>query len=122
MRFTIFAAAMLVSMGTAHAAVVGSAPAFSGGQAVAVCYYSNLSNTPINFSESLVLGEPGTALPEASETCAGPILGRCRTVANIGTGTGAVWCRAVVNDKKNIRGRLEIRNASGVTLTSEEAR
>jgi hypothetical protein len=42
-------------------------------------------------------------------------------VANVPS-NAAVWCRAVVDSKKNLRGRLEIRNGSGVTLTSQESR
>jgi hypothetical protein len=116
------AAAMFVAMGaSAHADVIGSAPAFASGQTVAVCYYANLGNTNVTFTDSSIYVEPDTQLAEVSEFCSGPLpFGRCRTVANVPA--GAVWCRAVVDSKKNIRGRLELRNAAGATLTSESVR
>jgi hypothetical protein len=123
MRLPVIAAAMVVAMGaTAHADVIGSAPAFASGQTVAVCYYSNIGTAAVNFTDSVIIAEPGVVLPEASEFCGGSIgPGRCRTVANV-PGNAAVWCRAVVDNKRNLRGRLEIRNASNVTLTAQEAR
>lgn len=131
MRSTIAAAVIFAAMGAAaQAEVIGSAPAFGGPtQAVAVCYYSNLGNGPINFSSSRIYAEssqasaPGVVLAPVSQTCGGT-LGKarsCQTVANL-QANKSVWCRAVVDKKANLRGRLEIKNSSGVVLTSEEAR
>jgi hypothetical protein len=117
-------AALFIAMGaTAYAADVGSAPSFSAGQTVAVCFYSNIGTAAINVSSSSIFAEPGGTLSEVSETCGGTLSGlaRCRTVANVPS-NAAVWCRAVVDNKKNLRGRLEIRNGSGVTLTTDESR
>ena len=125
MRTIIAAAAIIVGMGTAaQAANVGSAPTFGGPtQAVAVCYYSVLGPQTVTFSSSVVLGEPGTPLAEASEFCGGAIApgNRCRTVTGSIVGfNGALWCRAVVDTKAGLRGRLEIRNSSGEILTSQD--
>lgn len=124
MRLPITAAALFIAMGaTAYADNVGSAPAFSAGQTVAVCFYSNVGPSALTFTSSFIYAEPGGPLTEVSETCNGNLAGfaRCRTVANVPS-NAAVWCRAVVSKKSNLRGRLEIRNASGVTLTSEVSR
>jgi hypothetical protein len=125
MRSTITAAAAMVAGMTAaaHAVTIGSAPAFAAGQTVAVCYYSNLGPGSVTFNSSFIFAEPGVILAEASEFCGGviPQGARCRTVANV-PNNAALWCRADVSAKANLRGRLEIRGGSGATLTSETAR
>ena len=122
-------ASVLMSAGlitATHAEVIISPPAFGGGpnQAIAVCYYSNLGTTAVTFNSSQIFVEPGNALPEASELCGGAEVagGRCRTVANNIPNNLAIWCRADVSSRLNVRGRLEIRTNFGVVLTSEEAR
>ncbi len=126
MRSTIAAAVIVAAMGTAaQADTIGSAPAHGGvGQTVAVCYYANHGPSSVNFASSVILQEPGVALAEVSESCGGALGGggqRCRTVANITNAGAALWCRAIVNNKAAMRGRLEIRNGSGVVLTSQDA-
>ena len=124
MRTILAAAALVIAMGSAaDAATVGSAPAYGGTtQSVVVCYYSNIGKVAINFTSSLILVEPGNAATEASESCSGPIVagGRCRTVTLVTN--GAHWCRAVVDNKALLRGRMEIRNSSGTVLSTEEIR
>lgn len=126
MRSMVIAAVTAVGMATAaQADVITSAPAFGGttSQSVAICYYSNLGGA-VTFNSSQIFAEPGNALPEASELCGGvePANSRCRTVAENIPNNVAIWCRADVGNKKNIRGRLELRSASGAVLTSEEVR
>lgn len=116
--------AIVIGMGSsAHAATVGSAPAYGGTtQSIVVCYYSNLGATSINVTSSQILVEPGTAVSEATESCSGPIAAgsRCRTVSVTVVNNGAHWCRAVVDSKAALRGRMEIRDSSGNVLSSEE--
>jgi hypothetical protein len=113
-------------MGTAaHADVVGSAPAFGGAtQAAVVCTYSNLSRNDVNIVSSVILEHPGVKVPEQAEDCTGaiPAGGWCRTFANAIKPSHAYWCRANFANKKPIRGRMELRDSSGVVLTAEEIR
>ncbi len=109
----------------ANAEVVGSAPAFGGPtQSTVVCYYSNIGNSSISFSRSIILVEPGDPVTESAEFCIGLIGAgqRCRTVSVTIVNNGAHWCRAVVNDKAQLRGRMEIRDSSGTVLSTEEIR
>ncbi len=126
MRTILAAAAIVVGMGTvADAATVGSAPAYGGPtQSVAVCYYSNIGASAVTFSSSIILVEPGNAVAEASEFCGGAIAagGRCRTVSGTLATNAAHWCRAVVDSKASLRGRMEIRDSSGNVLSSEGIR
>ena len=126
MRTIIAAAAIVVGMGApAHADVMGSAPAFGGPtQNLVVCYYSNIGNSAVTFTSSVILVEPGNPVSEASEFCGGsiPAGGRCRTVSNAIVTNGAHWCRAVVSNRALLRGRMEVRNSSSVVLTSEAIR
>lgn len=127
MRSTLVAATMVVlAMGAAaQADTVGSAPAYGGPtQATVVCYYSTYGSNPVNFFGSQILLEPGNPVAESSDTCNGsvPAGSRCRTVADGINPNGAHWCRATLNNKNLIRGRMEIRNSSGAVLTSEEIR
>jgi hypothetical protein len=126
MRTILAAAALLVGMAaTAHADIMGSAPAFGGPtQNVLVCYYSNIGNSSVTFSSSSILAEPAIAVGEASEFCGGAIGAgqRCRTVSVTLLTDRAYWCRAVVSAKAGIRGRAEFRNSSGTILTSQEIR
>lgn len=126
MRTILAAAAFVIAMGSAaNAAAVGSAPAYAGTtQSVVVCYYSNIGNSTLNFSNSTILVEPGNSVTEASEFCAGALGAgqRCRTVSVTIVTNAAHWCRATVDNKASLRGRMEIRNSSGTVLTSEEIR
>ena len=103
---------------------VGSGPAFGNGQTVAVYYYSNLATTSVTFSSATIHREFQPAIPEVTDNCTTVVQqASCRVVANL-TGSDANlahWCRAVVDSKANLRGRLEIRNGSTV-LTSETIR
>jgi hypothetical protein len=122
---SVLAAAMIVMTGAAaHAAIVGSGPAFGNGQTVAVCYYSNLGTTSVTFSSATIHKEFQPAIPEVTDNCTTVVQqASCRVVANLGASEAGVahWCRAVVDSKTNLRGRLEIRNGSTV-LTSETIR
>ena len=126
MRTLLAAAALVIAMGSAaDAAAVGSAPAYGGTtQSVVVCYYLNIGNSTITFTNSTILVKPGATMAEASEFCSGGLLGgqRCRTVSATIVNNFAHWCRAVVDDKSSLRGRMEIRNSSGTVLSSEEIR
>ena len=125
MRSILAAAAMVLTMGAAaDAEIVGSAPAFGNGQTVAVCYYSNLGATSVTFSSATIHREPQPAIPEVVDNCTTLFpQASCRVGANLGASDAGLahWCRAVVNNKANLRGRLEIRNGSTV-LTSETIR
>ena len=126
MRSILAAAAMVLTMGAAaDAAIVGSGPAFGNGQTVAVCYYSNLgATTSVTFSSATIHKEFQPAIPEVLDNCTTVFQqASCRVVANLGASDAGVahWCRAVVDNKANLRGRLEIRNGSTV-LTSETIR
>jgi len=116
---------MFIMMGVAaHADVIGSAPTYGGtSQAVAVCYYSNLSSTRgVKFNKALTYQENGVPVTQSSNNCDALIpLESCRTVASI-VSSLAHWCRAVVNTKAALRGRTEIRNGSSGVLTSETMR
>jgi len=122
MRSTLAVFAVIFGMGTAaQADTMLTAPAYGGpAQKVAVCYYSFYAPTTI--SNSYILVEPGNAVAETSELCGGQEISgrRCRTVANIANNL-AHWCLVVMNNKTAVRGRLEIRDASGNVLTSETA-
>jgi hypothetical protein len=125
MRSILAAAAMVLTMGAAaDAATVGSGPAFGNGQTVAVCYYSNLGSTFITFSSATIHREPQPAIPEDTDNCTSvPPQSSCRLAASLGASDAGLahWCRAVVDNKANLRGRLEIRNGYTV-LTSETIR
>jgi hypothetical protein len=125
MRSILAAAAMVLTMGAAaDAEIVGSGPAFGNGQTVAVCYYSNLGAYFITFSSATIHREPQPAIPEVTDNCTTvPPQSSCRVAANLGGSDAGLahWCRAVVNNKANLRGRLEIRNGLTV-LTSETIR
>jgi hypothetical protein len=125
MRSILAAAAMVLAMGAAaDATIVGSGPAFANGQTVAVCYYSNLGTTSVTFSSATIHRESQPAIPEDTDNCT-TVFPRasCRVVASLGASDAGVahWCRAVVDNKANLRGRLEIRNGPTV-LTSETIR
>jgi len=125
MRSILAAAAMVLAMGAAaDAEIVGSGPAFGNGQTVAVCYYSNLGTTSVTFSSATIHREPQPAIPEVVDNCTTLFpQASCRVGANLGASDAGLahWCCAVVNNKANLRGRLEIRNGSTV-LTSETIR
>jgi hypothetical protein len=125
MRSILAAAVMVLTMGAAaDAAIVGSGPAFGNGQTVAVCYYSNLGTTSVTFSSATIHKEFQPAIPEVLDNCTTVFQqASCRVVANLGASDAGVahWCRAVVDNKANLRGRLEIRNGLTV-LTSETIR
>ena len=126
MRTLLAAAALVIAMGSAaDAAAVGSAPAYGGTtQSVVVCYYLNIGNSTITFTNSTILLEPGVAATEALESCSGAVGAgqRCRTVSVAIVSNVAHWCRATVDNKAPLRGRMEIRNSSGTVLSSEEIR
>ena len=107
MRSVIVAAVMATGMVTAaQADIITSAPAYGGttSQSVAVCYYSNLGSTGITYNSSQIFVEPGNALPEVSEFCTSePGNSSCRTVAQGIPNNLAIWCRANVSDKRNVR-------------------
>lgn len=122
MRVRLMIAALSIVCATdVRADVVFSAPAYGGaGQSVVVCYYSTSRAKVVTFSKSAVVREDAVELTEASESCSGGFTGGiCRTVASVSNNV-AHYCEATVSNRKNVRGRLEIRNNAGVVLTSEE--
>ncbi len=127
MRNFIVAATIIAGMGTAaHAAEVGSAPAYGGSsQDAVVCYYSNVGNTPITFTSSVIMSEAnaGTPIAEVSEFCSNGIVlpagQRCRTVSVSSIANAAHWCKATVSNKAGLRGRMEVRSSGGAVLTSQ---
>jgi hypothetical protein len=121
MRAIILSAAMFVGMtAAAHAAVFGSAPAYGGGsQSVAVCYVSNIGNIGVRVTSARIFKEAGVSIPLSANNCSYLyVWASCRIVANIQAGL-AHWCHFDVDNKANLRGRMEVRSSSAV-LTSEE--
>jgi hypothetical protein len=118
------AAMTLLPLSAARADTVGSAPAFGNGQTAAVCYFSNIGTNTITFSFVEIRKEFQPTIPLVTNNCSSLVgLASCRAVANLGPGEAGVahWCVAEVNNKKFLRGRLEIRGGSTV-LSSEEIR
>ena len=127
MRTILAAPVIVIAMGSAaNAAALGSAPAYAGiTQNYVVCSYSNIGNSTINFTSSTILVEPGDAVTENFDGCAGPLVAGqgCRTTSAFTINSiAAHWCRAVVDNKAPLRGRMELRNSSGTVLSSEEIR
>jgi hypothetical protein len=119
-RVLVSAAALFLGMAApVYADEIGSAPAFSAGQKVGFCYYSNVGGGTVTFSSARVYREGGLLVPEATDDCNSlPANRSCRVGFNI-TAATAHWCAATVNNTANLRGRFEIRNTAGVVLTSE---
>jgi|tagenome__1003787_1003787.scaffolds.fasta_scaffold20016246_2 hypothetical protein len=111
--------------GAARAAIIGSGPAHGGNtQSVAVCYIFNQGRIPITVSSIQIIAESVGILGVVSNDCSltFPLISGeiCRTVSNISP-RFVLACRATVS-KGTARGRLEIRDAAGNTLTSETLR
>jgi len=127
MRLMLVGTLMLlgIGMGTvAQAAeILGAGAAYGGpSQMTGVCYLFNAGSSDVIVSSILIYDKVGNPYTALSNNCATLKPKRaCRTVARIFDGI-AYSCRALVSLKANVRGELELRSSTGVTLTNLELR
>jgi hypothetical protein len=101
----------------AAGAIFGSPAQFTG-----VCYLFNGGGTTVSVSSIAIYDEVGNAYISLSNNCSSLAAHKtCRTVSRIFDGN-AYSCRALVANKTNIRGSLELRDSGGNVLTNMELR
>jgi hypothetical protein len=132
MRSMWIGALILSTIGAAaHAADTMAGGAAFGGPSQdlgdGVCYLFNAGSTSVNISPIKIYDEVANPYAVNTNNCTSPgpkplpPNRSCRTVSRIFNAT-AYSCKAMVANKANLRGRLEIRNPSGVVLTAVDLR
>jgi hypothetical protein len=124
MRSLIAGSLILIGLGSvAQAEVLASAGAYAGPTGVtALCYFTNTGGSWIYPTSVTIYREPNVVVPQLTSNCGTlPPNSTCRAYSSI-TVIANHWCKMVVPSKAALRGRMEIRNSSGVVLSSETMR
>ena len=126
MRSILVGALLSASMwaSPAHAGILAAGTIYGGPtQVTAVCYLFNAGTTGVVITSIAIYDEVGNAYPVVSNNCSGSLAMHrsCRTVAHIFDGIPYA-CRAVASITSNLRGNLELRDASGYVLNSQQLR
>ncbi len=129
MRWTIMAAAVLLTLGNAASAddiLAGGNLFGSLAQTRAVCLFYNAGNRAVDLTSFEITDQFGTPVPLVIDQCTAANshirAGRtCGIAADI-TNQRSYSCRATMGSKTNMRGVLDIRDADQNVLANVELR
>ena len=126
MRLELVAAAIWLGIGSAHAAELAGGPIDGGfNQRTAVCYFFNAGTAAVTLANPRILNLNGSAVSLTVNECAGGTLGvfkSCGIAATVSNST-IYSCKVTVTpSKQNVRGILDTRTSSQVTLQNIELR
>ena len=96
----------------------------SPAQSIGVCYLFNAGNTAVSISSIKIYDELANEYDDVvSNNCPASLAKHrsCRTVVEVYSG-GAISCIALVGNKANLRGSLELRDDAGAVINSKELR
>ena len=108
----------------AHADTLAAGAAYGGtAQTLANCYLYNAGTGPVTVTSNVIIREPNVSVPLTFHNCAALAAGSiCAIAANIQNNV-AHACRMVISPGgADVRGTLEIRDASGRILNAVELR
>lgn len=110
----------------AEAAEMSGGPIDGGtGQRVAVCYFFNAGTSAVTITNPRITGINGSSATLTVNQCSGHALGvftTCGIAANVSNSTVYACKASVTPSKRDVRGILEMRDATGVTIQNIELR
>ena len=123
MRLLLISLLLSLCLGTAAKAdTLGAGPILGKpAQHTVDCFLFNLGGSAVSVSSVTIYDETGATVAPYSSTCSS--LGPHKTCYALAI-AGFHWysCRAVVGNKTNIRGTLEIRDTDGAVLNDVDLR